>query len=296
MPRVCRRLRPKRIVQARVPRHGWPLRPGPRAAPGPAPLFPAAMAAARAYAEFLAWRRPRCAHAPMRAWRKRCAQESLSRDEALAPGLALSVMRELPLALPQYPCAPAQGGGVPPRSPQQSRPTAQHNVGLHRLLGVAGAGAVAVAPSSIARRVIGVCVRWGVRRSDSVFSPDLQSSTKAVLGLTMQQDDPLKLFVGGLPWALTSDDLREVRSCTRVGAIACRVSSTYALPRLSLASKCHFGRCCRCRMRLWSVVSFRQQKRTPHALARVLTLPFTGFRRVRLHHRGQRGIRPRDWA
>jgi len=37
-----------------------------------------------------------------------------------------------------------------------------------------------------------------------------QSSTKAVLGLTMQQDDPLKLFVGGLPWALTSDDLREV--------------------------------------------------------------------------------------
>ena len=26
----------------------------------------------------------------------------------------------------------------------------------------------------------------------------------------MQQDDPLKLFVGGLPWALTSDDLREV--------------------------------------------------------------------------------------
>jgi hypothetical protein len=32
----------------------------------------------------------------------------------------------------------------------------------------------------------------------------------AGLGLTMQEDDPLKLFVGGLPWALTSDDLREV--------------------------------------------------------------------------------------
>ena len=29
----------------------------------------------------------------------------------------------------------------------------------------------------------------------------------------MQQDDPLKLFVGGLPWALTSDDLREVLPC-----------------------------------------------------------------------------------
>jgi len=40
--------------------------------------------------------------------------------------------------------------------------------------------------------------------------PALRQISRTALGLTMQQDDPLKLFVGGLPWALTSDDLREV--------------------------------------------------------------------------------------
>jgi len=42
------------------------------------------------------------------------------------------------------------------------------------------------------------------------LAPALRQTSRTVLGLTMQQDDPLKLFVGGLPWALTSDDLREV--------------------------------------------------------------------------------------
>ena len=38
----------------------------------------------------------------------------------------------------------------------------------------------------------------------------LHQSPRSISGLKMQADDPLKLFVGGLPWALTSDDLREV--------------------------------------------------------------------------------------
>jgi hypothetical protein len=46
--------------------------------------------------------------------------------------------------------------------------------------------------------------------SRCALAPAIRQPAKTVLGLTMQEDDPLKLFVGGLPWALTSDDLREV--------------------------------------------------------------------------------------
>lgn len=160
---------------------------------------------------------------------------------ALAPALRQVPPRVVPAARPRRTCIPSLRGrtGTPAGEPRQWRPTGQHNIGLHPLLDVAGAGAMAAAPRSIVRRVIGVWA-MGVRRGDSVWcSPDLQSSTKAVLGLTMQQDDPLKLFVGGLPWALTSDDLREVRSCSRVGAIACRVLSTYASPLHSALVSVH---------------------------------------------------------
>lgn len=37
-----------------------------------------------------------------------------------------------------------------------------------------------------------------------------RSQVSAPLGLSMQVSDDNKLFVGGLPWALDSDDLREV--------------------------------------------------------------------------------------
>lgn len=42
------------------------------------------------------------------------------------------------------------------------------------------------------------------------LAPSLRQSSRTLSSLKMEQDDPLKLFVGGLPWALTSDDLREV--------------------------------------------------------------------------------------
>ena len=56
----------------------------------------------------------------------------------------------------------------------------------------------------------------------------LHQSPRSISGLKMQADDPLKLFVGGLPWALTSDDLREVRSLSRI--FACIILTNSSVP------------------------------------------------------------------
>lgn len=96
--------------------------------------------------------------------------------------------------------------------------------------------------------------------------PDFFPQVSAPLGLSMQYNDENKLFVGGLPWALDSDDLREVGPPPAHGPVPILVFGFLPTPPRAPAADATFF--------------------SSHA----------GLPGVWGYRAGQRRFRPRDWS